>query len=435
MKRRTKWILGVGGVVVVAAVAAAVVKGRRPEKVTVWTEKSERKDLQALVTANGTVQAKTKVDLSSNIMGQIVNLAVREGDTVQKGDLLLVINPAQYRAVVDARRSAIAALEAEVARSREAADQARREWERADRQFRDGISPAAEHERAKSNVEQQTSAHARAEQELQRARAELSAASDELGKTEIRAPMGGIVTRRNVEAGEVVVTGTMNNPGTVLMTISDMSTIEAVLEVDQTDVPQLRVGQAAQVLLDAFPDHPFPGVVAEIGSSPIQRPSALSGQPTGTDYEVKVTLNEHPPNVRPGLTVTADIVTDTKKGALAIPIGALVVQQEGDERKTLGKGKGEEEEGEEDPVKSPDEPATVASRAREVEGVFVVEGGKAVFRPVKTGIRGETDLEVREGLKEGEEIVVGPFKALRELKAGKEVKVDATKGAGEAEKS
>lgn len=416
---------------VAALVAAAVTQGRRTKKVTVWTEKASRKDLRALVTANGTLQPKTKVDLSSNIMGQIVVLDVREGDTVRKGDLLLVIDPAQYRSAVDARRSAIAALEAEVARSRESAGLARREWERADRSFREGILPAAEHDRAWSAWEQQASSFARAERELQRARAELASASDALAKTEIRAPMDGLVTRLNVEVGEVVVTGTMNNPGTVLMTISDMSAIEAVLEVDQTDVPHLRVGQPAEVLVDAFPGRPFPGVVSEIGSSPIQRPSAISGQPTGTDYEVRVALEENPPGVRPGLTVTADVVTATRKGVLTIPIGALVLQQQGEEGRPRGRAR--EPGGEEEAVPTRDEPASIASRAREVEGVFVVEDGKVVFRPVRTGIRGETDVEALEGPKEGDEVVVGPFKALRELEDGNAVRVDASKGAGEAE--
>ena len=233
--------------------------------------------------------------------------------------------------------------------------------------------------------------------------------------------MDGIVTRRNVEQGEVVVTGTMNNPGTVLMTISDMSTIEAVLEVDQTDMPQLRLGQSALVLVDAFPDRAFPGVVSEIGSSPIQRPSVISGQPTGTDYEVKVKLAEHPEGVRPGLTVTADVVTDRRNGVLAIPIGALVVRQEEQDERP----REEAQDAEPAPVPTDDELESVGSRAREIEGVYAIEQGKAVFRPVRTGIRGEMDLELLDGVGEGQEIVVGPFRALRELEPGKDVRPES----------
>jgi HlyD family secretion protein len=237
--------------------------------------------------------------------------------------------------------------------------------------------------------------------------------------------MDGFVTRRNIEKGEVIITGTMNNPGTVLMTISDMSIIEAVLEVDQTDVPQLRIGQKADVRIDAFPDQKFPGEVSEIGSSPIQGTSALGGAATGTDYTVKVTLLKHPERIRPGLTVTADITTAAKTNTLTVPIGALVLRQP-DTKGT--------------PTPAPAADATpgstsvkkesVASRAREIEGVYVVAARKVEFRPVTTGIRGELDVEIVDGLKEGDEMVIGPFRALRDLKPGAQVVVDNTPGGG-----
>jgi HlyD family secretion protein len=432
MRRRTKWVIG-GGVAafVIVGVAGALAWSKRPEGLEVWAATVERKELRSIVTANGTLEAKTKVDLSANIPGQIVTLQVEEGQPVRRGELLMVIDPAQFRASVDARRAGLSALESEVERLQESAALARREWERTDRQYEEGIVAAAEQDRARSLWEQEASALTRAERELGRARAELAAASDELAKTEIRAPMDGVVTRRNVERGEVVVTGTMNNPGTVLMTISDMATIEAVLEVDQTDVPLLRLGQRASVLVDAFPDRPFPGVVTEIGSSPIQRTSAISGQPTGTDYEVKITLDTAPDGVRPGLTVTADVVTETRAGALAIPIGALVVRQARDARAPA-----EDDRPDDDADSAPaptTDVATVASREREEEGVYVIEGGTAVFRPVETGIRGEMDLEVVAGLDEGQQIVVGPFRALRELKDGQAVRIDREHGAAAAE--
>jgi HlyD family secretion protein len=208
----------------------------------------------------------------------------------------------------------------------------------------------------------------------------------------------------------------MNNPGTQLLTISDMSTVEAVLEVDQTDVPSLKIGQPAKVSIDAFPGETFPGVVAEIGSSPIRGTSALGGVATGTDYEVKVTLTSHPPGIRPGLTVTSDITTATRTGAIAVPIGALVLQQPG--------APGMPAAGGPPTAPTPGQPTSVATRSRDVEGVFVVDGGKVAFRKTTTGIKGELDVEVLDGLKEGDEIVVGPFRALRELKDGAQVRVD-----------
>jgi HlyD family secretion protein len=423
MKGRTKVIIGVVAVVAVVVVIA-IVQGRKAKGIRVRTTKVARKDLVQLVTADGTVQAKTKVELSANIMGQITKLNVQEGDPVRKGDLLLVIDQARYASAVASSRAALESFQADLVRVREAAAQARRDYDNSRAQFRDGIIASADLDRAKSQYDQAVASDKRAERQVEQARADLASAQDALDKTEIRAPMNGTVTRRNIEQGEVVVTGTMNNPGTVLMTISDMSTIEAVLEVDQTDMPQLRIGQKASVRIDAFPNTPYPGEVSEIGSSPLQGTSALGGAATGTDYEVKVTLLKHPEHIRPGLTVTADITTATRDKALTVPIGALVVRQ------PKAKGTPGATTSAPAPTSAPGKPETVASRAKEIEGVYVVKDRKAEFRPVTTGIKGEMDVEVTDGLKEGEEIVVGPFKALRDLTPGAQVVVDNSLGAG-----
>jgi HlyD family secretion protein len=419
MKRRTKILIGVAAGVVVIAGAVGMVQARKPKGTVVRTAKAERRDLVQIVTANGTVQAKTKVELSANIMGQINKLNVEEGQAVKKGDLLLEIDPVRYAAAADSAQAGLESLQAELVRVREAAAQARRDLDHAAAQFKDGIIASADLDRARSTWEQSQASVSRAERQVVQARADLASARDGLVKTEIRAPMDGIVTRRNVEQGEVVVTGTMNNAGTVLMTISDMSTIEASLEVDQTDVPQLRIGQKASVRIDAFPNQAFPGVVTEIGSSPITGQSRLGGAATGTDYEVKVTLERHPNGIRPGLTVTADITTATREQVLTVPIGALVLQLP--EVKVPAA---------DSPSSAPRKPESVAARAKEVEGVFVVAAGKVKFRAVTTGIKGEQDVEVTDGLKQGEELVVGPFRALRELKSDKPVKVDNREQAG-----
>jgi len=431
MKRRTKILIGVAAVVVIAVVIAAIVGSSKNKGIRVRTTKVDRKDLVQLVTANGTVQAKTKVELSANIMGQITKLNAEEGDPVKKGDLLLVIDQARYASAVASSRAAFESLEAELVRVREAAAQAKRDRDRAQAQYRDGILATADLDRAISAYDQAVAAVTRAERQVEQARADIASAQDALEKTEIRAPMDGIVTRRNIEQGEVVVTGTMNNPGTVLMTISDMSTIEAVLEVDQTDVPQLRVGQKASIRIDAFPDAPFPGEVSEIGSSPIRGTSALGGAATGTDYEVKVTLLKHPERIRPGLTVTTDITTATRDKVLTVPVGALVLRPP-EPKGTPGTAKGKPTQGgaAPTPASAPAKGEPVGSRPKDIEGVYVVAAKKAEFRPVTTGIKGEMDVEVVSGLKEGDEVVVGPFKALRDLKPGAQVVVDNTERAG-----
>lgn len=440
MTRRTKWIVG-GAIALVAlgGVAAAIAAKRGPKGTRVRTTTVARGDLVSLVTANGTLEAETKVDLSANIMGQVVQLGVEEGERVRKGQLLLVIDPTRYAAAVESRRAGVQVLEAELKRAREVNEQARRDWERAQRQYEQQILPLAVYEQARSAYDQATAGLSAAERQTHQARADLNATQDELAKTEIRAPMDGVVTRRNIENGEVVVTGTMNNPGTVLMTISDMASIEAVLEVDQTDMPRVRLGQPARVLIDAFPDRPFAADVSEIGSSPIQGASALGGQATGTDYEVKARLAQAPEGVRPGLTVTADITTDRRSGILKIPIGSLVLRQADEDKATSATKAAEEEKG---ISTKADAPETVASRERDVEGVYVVEQlkpgrkgqqtGKVAFRPVTAGARGELDIEIRSGLKQGDVVVTGPFKALRELKPGDAVVVDNSEG-GEIE--
>ena len=437
MTRRTKWIVGsVAAVVAVGGVAGAMLANRGPKGTRVRTTTATRGDLVSLVTANGTLEAETKVDLSANIMGQVVQLNVEEGDAVRKGQLLLMIDPTRYAAAVEARRAGVQVLQAELTRAKEVAEQARRDWERAQRQYEQQILPLAVYEQARSAYDQSQAALTAAERQINQARADLNATQDELTKTEIRAPMDGVVTRRNIENGEVVVTGTMNNPGTVLMTISDMASIEAVLEVDQTDMPRVRLGQPARVLIDAFPDRPFAAGVSEIGSSPIQGVSALGGQATGTDYEVKARLAQVPEGVRPGLTVTADITTDRRAKVLKIPIGALVLRQADEAAAGGAKKKPEEETG---ISTEADSLETVASRQRDVEGVYVVEHlkpaskgrqtGKVVFRPVTAGARGELDIEIVSGLKEGDVVVTGPFRALRELKPDADVVVDNSESA------
>lgn len=422
MTRKGRMIVGAAVAVVIVGVGAASVGSRRPRGTPVRTAKVGRQDLVSLVTANGTLQARTKVELSANVMGQVTRLNVQEGQAVSKGELLLVIDQARYAAAVEGSQKSLEALEAELVRAREAAAQAHRDAANAYKQLGEGIISQADHDRARSLAEQADASARRAARQVEQARADLASARDALAKTEIRSPIDGIVTRRNIEQGEVVVTGTMNNPGTVLMTISDMSTVEAVLEVDQTDMPALRLGQPASVLIDAYPDQTFPAVVSEIGSSPI-RASSLGAAATGTDYEVKVVLQAHPEHVRPGLTVTADITTATRKGALTVPIGALVLRAPEEPAGTPRV--------ETDAARGGDRPQSAAARVKDIEGVYLVKDGKVEFRPTRTGIKGETDVEVVEGLAEGDEVVIGPFRALRDLKPGDAVRPEKKAEGGE----
>lgn len=401
MTRRTKIIIGAVAVVVAGGATLGLV--RRDKDVTgVTFGKVDRIDLTSKVTSNGRLDAKRKVDLSANIMGQIVNLAVREGDAVKKGDFLLQIDQKQWAATAQGAAASMQALFSDRdAASANAAD-AQRNFERAQRNYKDKIIPLADMQRMRSLLDAANASVAAIERRIDQARANLAAANDTLSKTTIRAPMDGIVTALPVHEGEVAVIGTMNNPGTKLLTIADMSVVEAVLEVDETDIPAVKVGQHANVTIDAYPNKTFSGTVTEVGSSPIP----LTGQTSGSqavNFEVKVQIEKPPPDVRPGFSCSADTTTGTRTKALAIPIQALVVREK---------------------------PASKAGKPQDEEGVFVNNGGVVKFVPVKTGLSGDSNIEIVSGLQAGQQIVTGPFRALREIKDGSKVKEQKEK-AGE----
>ena len=231
------------------------------------------------------------------------------------------------------------------------------------------------------------------ERRVEQARATLDGARDTLKKTTVVAPMDGIVTARRVEEGEVAVIGVLNQPGTVLLTISDMSVVEAEMEVDETSIPSVEVGQDARVRIDAYPNRTFDGVVTEVGSSPMD-PTEMQQQTEAIKFKVKVEIKDPPSTIKPGLSVQADILTGFAGQAVVVPLQALVVRDI------------PREEGE---ARAPGAP-------REEEGVYLVKDGKAEFQAVTTGLLGELDVEVLEGLEGGETLVTGPFRALRNLK-------------------
>jgi HlyD family secretion protein len=248
----------------------------------------------------------------------------------------------------------------------------------------------------------------------------------------IESPITGIVTRRNIEEGETVVIGTMNNAGTVLLTIAEMSVIQAEVEVDETDIPSVRLGQPAKVTIDAMPGQTFTGKVTEIGNSPIQTGTGAQASTQATNFKVVVTLDQEIPEVRPGFTCTAVITTAVRDSAIAVPIQATTV------REVIVDDKGnviKPPETEKKPRRSSAGAAQAAElkpgqSLKELEGVFAVQNNKAVFVPVKTGIAGEKYFEVLSGLKEGDAVITGPFASVRSLAEGAAVKPTATTSKG-----
>ena len=411
MSKTWKIVLIAGAVVVLLLVFAWVsARDRRIPRVT--TARAELEDMVSKVTANGKIQAEKKVELSALVMGQIVNLAVRDGDTVKKNDFLLQID--RNRAVAEEAGSVAALAGSLAARdsARATLEQARRDADRARRNYEANILAEAEHQRAKATLETAQADFQVAERRVEQNRANLNASRDTLSKTTVRAPIDGVVTNLPVKEGEVTVIGTMNNPGTQLMTISDMSTVEAVLMVDETDVPRVQVGQKAVLSIEAYPDRAFEGLVTQVENSPIARTDPeLQGLITTSDainFKVRVKLIRPPERIRPGFSVTADVITGSKPRVLAIPLAAIIVRD------------------------SPKGEKTAAGRIKTESGVYVLREEKAKFLPVQLGLAGELKVEITGGLAAGQEIMTGPFKTLLTLKEGDKVKVEKEKKGAES---
>lgn len=304
----------------------------------VRVEAVERRDLQAIVSASGKIEPRLTVDISANTMGRVTRLAFNEGDRVERGQFLLQIDPETLGAAVERGEAALQAsrsslVQAEVAVESAAVNLqlAKDNLERQESLWELQLVARETYERAVNEVAlRQTELRAREVEvttQLQRIRQEeanVGSARYELTKVTITAPIAGVVTRRNIEEGETVVVGTMNNQGTVLATVADLSVIEAEVEVDETDIPSVTLGQAATVAIDAFPDRLFTGTVTEIGNSPIQATAASGSQATA--FRVVVTLDDEIPGVRPGFTCTADITTAVREESLTIPIQAATVR-------------------------------------------------------------------------------------------------------------
>jgi HlyD family secretion protein len=412
--------LGLMGGLVVVIVGTVIALGAAKNKnkpVDVRLETVGARDLVAVVSASGRIEPDTKVDVLSDIQGRITRIAIREGDMVKKGQFLLEIDDAVYQAAVSRARGLVASAQSDFLRSRANEDQAKRSRDRAlELQRADSSLITAE------SVEQAVTAYDIAlantkasEAGLDQARAALQEALDNLRKTRIVAPISGRVTRLAVEEGEVAVPGTFSRDVGLLATIADLSVILAKVQVDETDVVRLSIGDSVEVSIDAFPDTTFVGRVTKISNSArLTSTSTASGSTDrAVDFDVEITLSNPPADIRPDLSSTARIVTDVRKGSLSVPIIALTVREH------------TEVPSEAKPAAAADTGA--ASKGKnEREGVFVVTNGVASFRPVKVGIAGDEYFEVIEGVAQGDTIVAGPYQAVRDLKDSTRVKSSAT---------
>lgn len=423
MSRKKKFLIGLGVAVTLIAVAAVIRAAGGGDAVAVRTERVERRDLVARVSATGHIEPKTSVDISADVSGRIVELTVEEGDDVEEGELLLTIDDARFQAALQRAEASLAEARAREAQARGRATQAQRDFERI-RDLKERLPEMvteSEFEAARTEAEVQAALHESARHAVEMARAGVREAQDQLAKTVIRAPMSGRVTRLNVERGETAVVGTMNFAGSLLLTVSDLSVMEAVIEVDETDVPAISVGDSVVVRIDAFGERPFVGRVTTIGNSSLTPRDQLSSD-QAIDFEVRVTLEDVDVDLRTDLSATADVITDVRENVLAIPIVALTLLGP-DEFEALPN---ERAEGGDVEAEAP-EPPREANRDG-VEGVFVVDGDIARFRPVEVGIAGDQYFEVLSGLDEGTTIVAGSFQAIRELSDGSQIEIEDDDG-------
>ena len=421
MSRRSRiWLIAGASVLVLGGAVAFRINQKKNAATEVRLEPVSRRDLVSSVTASGKIEAKTSVDISADITGRIIDIAVREGDLVKRGQFLLQIDPAQYQAAVARAQGVVSSTEATLIQTRATRDQAQRAWNRARQLTQLGenlIAPeAAEQAQTASDVAEANYQATKAQ--LEQARASLQEAKDNLAKTRLTSPIAGRVVRLAVEEGEVAVPGTFSRETGLLMTIADLSVILAKVQVDETDVVRLSMRDSVEVTIDAYPDTTFWGRVSEVShSAKLTATETASGSTDrAVDFDVEITLNNPPSDIRPDLSCTARIITDTRDRALSIPIIALTVR---DHEKV--------------PVESElgaPQRDTLRDRfkKREAEGVFVVRNGIATFRPVKTGVAGDEYFEVIDGLREGETIVGGTYQAIRDLKDGAKVRqADTTK--------
>lgn len=428
MKKRTKTIVAavaVGVVVLIGVTAAA--KGRN-KAVDVKIEAVQPRDLVASVTASGQVEPHTKVDIASDITGRITRLAVKEGDIVTKGQFLLEIDPSQYQAAVGRTVAAVASSRAQVEQAAANLAQAKHTYDRTVELKRRNPTLVSDEqiEQLKTTVQVNQAMYDNATHGVAQAQAALRDAQSSLGKTTIVAPIGGRVTRLNVEQGETAIMGTLNKDAATLLTISDMSDLETKVKVNETDVAHIRTGDSAEVQIDAFQDTTFKGIVTEISNSALQAGAASSAAQQAdqaVNYYVTVRLLNPPTETRPDFSATAKIITDTRKHVLAIPIIALTVR----ENTPVGGG---------DSAPSTGKTPTKEVGKKDADGVFVVGAdNKVTFRPVRVGIAGEQYFEVLSGLKPGEKIVAGTYQAIRELKDGATVRAAKAPKKGEPTKT
>jgi HlyD family secretion protein len=444
VSRTKKIIIGVLAVIVLASAGGYAWWSRRSTAPSVTVEAIRMRDLEAMVSASGKIQPKRFVNISADTSGRVVDLAVNEGDRVVTGQFLMQIDPRTLRTRVESGQAALRGAEAGLEQARQGVETARvqltvaqQNLKRQQELWKQQLTPREVLERAENDMKIAQSNLAEREKQVRtqevrigQDRAQLASAQFDLSKVRIESPIAGIVTRRNIQEGETAVVGTMNNAGTVLLTVADMSVIQAEVEVDETNIPNVALGQIAKITIDAIPERTFKGHVTEIGNSPIQatgQQQAATNQ-QATNFKVVVVLDEEVPDVRPGFTCTAEITTATRKNVIAVPIPAVAVRELiYDAKGHIIKQPRAENRRPADPAPIPAELEPGQTR-KETDGVFLIRNDRAQFIPIKIGIAGDRYFEVLSGIKAGDEVITGPYNNVRGMADGDPVRVQPPAG-------
>jgi HlyD family secretion protein len=397
-RRQKKLILFFLVIAVIAVIVIFNLQSQREKSIKVSVEKVKRQDLTSVISASGEVKPKKNVNISSQIAGRVIKIGVEEGQQVKSGDFLLKLESTQYEANADGDRARIQSLRADLIRAEAVKNRDDGFYKRQIKLFDAEFISTETLESAKANYEISKANYNAILFQIEQAQASLQSTLDILKKTEYYAPIEGIITSLRVEEGETALVGTMNNPGTVLMTIADLSVMEVEVEVDETDVVGVKIGQKSEVKIDAYPDDTITGTVTEVGSSALQ---AVTTADESKDFKVVVTLENPPTNLKPGLSASADIIIAKKEKVLAVPISALVLRDKTEDDQN--------------------------SKNDQEEGVYIVEESRVKFMPIKKGIMGELMIEITSGLEEGQDVVVGPYSALRLLKDDTLIKAEEKK--------
>ena len=412
MQKRTKVTIGIIGIIFLASAAILQMMFRGDRGVDVRIEETQRRDLLEVVTASGNIRPRRTVNISSDVSARVAELLVDEGQDVVQGQVLLRLEPDQYEAALSRTQASLAQAQAQQTQQEANLLRTQRDLDRLlALRSRDSILVSRQQiDDGHTNLDVSEATLASARHGVSQAQAAVEEATEQVSKTIFIAPMDGRVTRLNVEEGETVIIGTMNNPGSLVLTISDLSVIEVVVQVDETDVPQISLGDSATIRIDAFSNEYFSGQVTEIGNSAINPPSQQSaGQQAAIDFEVVITLDETGTSLRPDLSATADIVTEMRRSVISVPIIAVTVREtESSDLNQLtdrtGPGSGNSSQGE--------------NASADEEGVFIVVDGTVTFTPIKLGVAGQEYFEVLAGIDVGDNLVAGPYQMIRQLQDG-----------------